>query len=129
MSLEQGANGEPARERRNSLRQALPSGVPASIHLPSGRTGFVTLVDISRTGACIARQGSLEVKPDDEISLDVSDSRLLQNVVLPALVKWINICSGKTLVGLFFPEGPLLTGTLLDEYLDRALMAPKALDA
>ncbi len=107
----------------------MPSGVPASIHLPSGRSGYVTLVDISRTGACIARQGSLEVKADDEISLDVSDDRLIQNVVLRALVKWINNCNDKTLVGLFFPEGPLLTGSLLDQYLDRPLMVPQTLDA
>lgn len=129
MSPEHPAIGELALERRSSLRQVLPQGVPASIHLPSGQTGFVTLVDISRTGACIARQGSLEVKTDDEISLDVNDSKLLQNVALPAIVKWINNWCDKTHIGLFFAEGPLLPGTLLDQYLDRALLVPQTLDA
>ena len=86
-------------------------------------------MDISRTGACIARQGSLVAKVDDEVSLEMSDSRLLQNVSLPALVKWVNIWSGKTLVGLLFAEGPVLPGTLLDQYLDRVLKVPQNLDA
>jgi hypothetical protein len=76
-----GIEGRP-QERRSSLRQALPSGIPASIHLPSGSAGFVTLGDISRAGACIVRRGSLEINANDHVFLSVSDNRLFQNVYL-----------------------------------------------
>ncbi|MCP9920819.1 PilZ domain-containing protein [Cyanobium sp. Cruz CV13-4-11] len=118
-----GIEGRP-QERRSSLRQALPSGIPASIHLPSGSAGFVTLGDISRTGACIVHRGSLEVNANDHVFLNVSDNRLFQNVYLSACVKWINILNHNIVVGLAFTEGPVLPGTILDQYLDRSLLAP-----
>jgi hypothetical protein len=118
-----GIEGRP-QERRTSLRQALPSGIPASIHLPSGSAGFVTLGDISRAGACIVRRGSLEINANDHVFLSVSDNRLFQNVYLSACVKWMNILNHKIVVGLAFTEGPVLPGTILDQYLDRSLLAP-----
>ena len=117
------------KDRRSSLRQVLPSGVPASIHLPSGGTGFVTLADISRAGACIVRRGLLEVKPSDQVFLNISDYGLFRNVYLSACVQWMNIWNHKTLLGLAFTEGPLLPGTILDQYFDRALVAPRSLGA
>lgn len=116
-------------DRRSSLRQVLPSGVPASIHLPSGGTGFVMLADISRAGACIVRRGSLEVKPSDRVFLNISDYGLFRNVYLSACVQWMNIWNHQTLLGLAFTEGPLLPGTILDQYFDRALLAPRSVDA
>lgn len=109
-------------ERRRSLRQVLPSGIPASIHLSSGSSGFVTLGDISRDGACIVRRGSLEVNANDHVFLSISDHRLFQNVYLSACVKWMNILNRKIVVGLAFTEGPVLPGTILDQYLDRSLL-------
>jgi len=111
-------------ERRTSLRQVLPSGVPASIHLSSGSSGFVILGDISREGACIVRRGSLEVNANDHVFLSISDHRLFQNVYLSACVKWMNILNHKIVVGLAFTEGPVLPGTILDQYLDRSLLVP-----
>lgn len=117
------------KDRRSSLRQVLPSGVPASIQLPSGGTGFVTLADISRAGACIVRRGCLEVKPSDQVFLNISDYGPFRNVNLSACVQWMNIWNHKTLLGLAFTEGPLLPGTILDQYFDRALLAPRSLEA
>jgi hypothetical protein len=117
------------KDRRSSLRQVLPSGVPASIHLPSGGTGFVMLADISRAGACIVRRGCLEVKPSDRVFLNISDYGLFRNVHLSACVQWMNTWNHKTLLGLSFTEGPLLPGTILDQYFDRALLAPRSLGA
>lgn len=113
-------------DRRSSLRQVLPSGVPASIHLPSGDTGFVMLADISRAGACIVRRGGLEVKPSDQVFLNISDYGLFRNVYLSACVQWVKTWNHKTLLGLAFTEGPLLPGTILDQYFDRALLAPRS---
>jgi hypothetical protein len=117
------------KDRRSSLRHVLPSGIPASLHLPSGRTGFVTLSDISRAGACIVRRGLLDVKPDDRVFLNISDYGLFKSVYLSACVRWINIWNQKILVGLAFSKGPLLPGTILDQYFDKALMAPGSQEA
>jgi hypothetical protein len=116
-------------DRRASLRQVLPSGVPASIHLPSGHSDFVTLGDISRAGACIVRRGSLDIKTNDQVFLSISDYGLFKNVYLAACVKWINTLNHPIHVGLAFTKGPLLPGTILDQYFDRVLLAPGSLDA
>jgi len=128
MFTEQSGSVAQVYERRHSLRHAVPQGVPASIQLPSGRTDFVSLSDISRTGACVVRRGSLELTANDEVFLNLSDYKLFQNVYLPACVKWVNTLKHKTLVGLAFKEGPLLPGSILDLYLDRALMLPGSVD-
>jgi hypothetical protein len=48
---------------------------------------------------------------------------------LAACVKWINTLNYKIHVGLAFTQGPLLPGTILDQYFDRVLLAPGSLDA
>jgi len=82
------------------------------------------LGDISRAGACVVRRGSLDVNANDHVFLNISDHRLFQNVYLSACVKWMNIWNYKIVVGLAFTEGPVLPGTLLDQYLDRVLSVP-----
>ncbi len=129
MSPEQ-TDGEPKLEElRTALRHVLPPGVSASIRLGSGRTVYVTVGDISRTGACVVRRGSLEVLANEEVLLDVSDYEQHQSVSLPARVQWVNTRSYNTLVGLVFTEGPLLPGTMLDQYLDKTLMVKHSFDA
>jgi hypothetical protein len=110
-------------ELRTALRHVLPPGVSASIRLLSGRTVYVTVGDISRTGACVVRRGSLEVMANEEVLLDISDYEQHQNISLPARVQWVNTRSYNTLVGLLFSQGPLLPGTMIDQYLDKTLMA------
>jgi hypothetical protein len=80
------------------------------------------LGDISRSGACIVREGSLDVKPSDVAFISIIDQLLLQDIGLYATVKLINSWKDKTLAGLLFTEGPLLPGTILDQYIDRTLM-------
>lgn len=117
---EEQAAGE-LQELRTSLRHALPGGVSASIRLSTGRTVYVTVGDVSRTGACVVRRGSLEVTADEEVLLDISDYEQHQSVSLPARVQWVNTRSYNTLVGLAFSDGPLLPGTMLDQYFDQTL--------
>lgn len=120
--------GEMPQELRTALRHALPPGVSASIRLSTGRTVYVTVGDVSRTGACVVRRGSLEVTVDEEVLLDISDYEKHQSVSLPARVQWVNIRSYNTLVGLEFRDGPLLPGTMLDQYLDQVLVARGGFD-
>lgn len=123
MSTEQTEDDGQLQELRTALRHVLPPGVSASIRLSSGRTVYVTVGDISRTGACVIRRGSLEVVANEEVLLDISDYEQHQNISLPARVQWVNTRSYNTLVGLLFSQGPLLPGTMLDQYLDKTLMA------
>lgn len=117
----EGQAADEPEELRTSLRHALPGGVSASIRLSTGRTVYVTVGDVSRTGACVVRRGSLEVKADEEVLLDISDYEQHQSVSLPARVQWVNSRSYNTLVGLAFSDGPLLPGTMLDQYFDQTL--------
>jgi len=123
MSPEQTEGEGPLEELRTALRHVLPPGVSASIRLSSGRTVYVTARDISRTGACVIRRGSLEVVAQEEVLLDVSDYERNQSISLPARVQWVKTKSYNTLVGLVFSDGPLLPGTMLDQYLDQTLKA------
>lgn len=116
-------------EQRNSIRHILPPGVPASIRLDSGSTCFVTLGDISRTGASVVRRGSLKVHANDDLFLLITDFHAAKSVSLPARVMWMNLWSYETHIGLVFLESPLLPGTMLDQYLDKALMPPGRADA
>ena len=116
-------------ELRASLRHALPGGVSASIRLSTGRTVYVTVGDVSRTGACVVRRGSLDVSADEEVLLDISDYEKHQSVSLPARVQWVNSRSYNTLVGLAFRDGPLLPGTMLDEYFDQTLQTRGSIEA
>ncbi len=111
-------------ELRTALRHVLPQGVSASLRLSSGRTVYVTVADISRTGACVIRRGSLELQANEELLLDISDYEQNQKFSLPARVQWVSTRSYNTLVGLVFSQGPLLPGTMLDQYLDQTLKAP-----
>lgn len=128
MPPEFAASEERHKDRRGSLRQILPSGVPASIHLSSGYSGYVTLGDISRAGACIVRRGLLEVQPHDQVFLNISDEGLVRNVYLSTCVRWMTIWNQKIRMGPASTEGPLLPGTILDQYFDRALVAPGSLE-
>ncbi|MBW4530281.1 MAG: PilZ domain-containing protein [Aphanothece saxicola GSE-SYN-MK-01-06B] len=128
MSPEETEGDGQLQDLRTALRHVLPPGVSASIRLASGRTVYVTVGDISRTGACVIRRGSLEVVANEDVLLDVSDYEQHQNISLPARVQWVNTRSYNTLVGLVFSQGPLLPGTMLDQYLDRTLMARGSLE-
>lgn len=113
-----------AAERRGALRYVLPPAVSASLSLSSGRTMYVTLNNISRTGACVVRRGPLEVTANEEVLLDIRDYEKHQSVTLPARVRWVDAGGYNTLVGLVFREGPLLPGTMLDQYFDQTLRTP-----
>jgi len=116
-------------ELRTALRHVLPAGVAASLRLESGRTMYVMVADISRKGACVVRRGELEVMADEDVLLDVSDYERKQSLSLQARVKWVRIRNYNTLIGLVFTEGPLLPGTMLDQYLDRTLLARSTSEA
>ncbi len=109
---------------RTTVRHELPKGVTASLRLPAGRTIYVTVRDLSRSGACVIRRGDIEVHEEDEVLLEVSDPKGERKLPLPSVVRWVEASGYRTTMGLEFAQGPLLPGSLLDEFLDRTLALP-----
>ena len=87
----------------------------------AGRIVYVSVVDISRTGACVTRRGGIEVDQKDEVTLEFNDFDLQQKLSLPSQVQWVKATPSSTQIGLQFLQGPLLPGTMLDEFFDRSL--------
>ena len=109
-------------ELRKALRHSLPAGVSASLKTLLGRIAYVTVNDLSRSGACVVRRGGIEIEPDEEVILDFSDMERNQHLSLPSQVQWVKEKNYNTQIGLRFLNGPLLPGTMLDDYLDQPLL-------
>lgn len=67
------------------------------------------------------RRGGIQLDPHEDVILDFSDRELNLELSLPSQVQWVKEKNFNTEVGLRFLTGPLLPGTMLDEYLDRSL--------
>jgi hypothetical protein len=124
MSPDSPEDDRQSEDLRTSVRHVLPSGVSASIRLTTGRTVYVTVRDLSRSGACVIRRGDLDIEKEEEVLLMVSDEESQQKVSLPSRVQWVDTGGYNTVMGLSFSQGPLLPGSLLDEFLDQSLKAP-----
>nr|WP_286194311.1 PilZ domain-containing protein [Synechococcus sp. CCY 0621] len=105
------------------MRHSLPPGVSASLRTLSGRLAYVTVTDLSRSGACVIRRGGIELDPNENVVLDFSDGELNLDLSVPSQVQWVKEKNYNTEIGLRFLTGPLLPGTMLDQYLDQPLAA------
>ncbi|WP_216903415.1 PilZ domain-containing protein [Synechococcus sp. CCY 9618] len=117
-----------AEDRRASVRHVLPAGVSASMRTLSGRIVHVSVTDISRAGVCVIRRGGIDVAAAEEVTVEFSDAERQQKLSLPSRVEWVKPTAYNSQIGLRFLQGPLLPGTMLDEYLDQSLTirsAPK----
>jgi hypothetical protein len=108
-------------ELRQSLRLTMPPGVSASLRTQAGRMAYVTVTDLSRSGACVIRRGGIELDANENVVLDFSDSELNLVLSVPSQVQWVREKHYNTEIGLSFLTGPLLPGTMLDRYLDQPL--------
>lgn len=103
-------------EDRITPRKVVPLGLYAGLTLPNRRTVAVTLRDISRVGACVARQGQLEIDEGDLVSLDLRDTTGGEKMSLQAEVRWHHYGGFNTYVGLYFRGHYVPGGTFLDAY-------------
>ena len=110
-----------ASELRQSVRHSLPPGVSASLRTHSGRLAYVTVTDLSRSGACVIRRGCIELERNENVTLTINDVELSQELCLPSQVQWYKEKNFNTEIGLRFLKGPLLPGSVLDQYLDQSL--------
>ena len=82
---------------------------------------YVTVTDLSRSGACVVRRGGIELDANETVVLDFSNSDLNLDLSVPSQVQWVREKNYNTEIGLRFLTGPLLPGTMLDQYLDQPL--------
>lgn len=113
-SLPQGAKG--SAEDRITPRKVVPLGLYAGLTLPNRRVLAVTLRDISRVGACVARQGRVEIEEGDLVSLDLRNANGGERMSLQAEVRWQHYSGFNTYLGLYFRGHYVPGGTFLDAY-------------
>jgi hypothetical protein len=77
----------------------------------------VTLRDVSRLGACVARASRLELAPGASVRLDLRDHQSGESLSTRAKVRWVRFGGFNTYIGLLFVPGPLREGSMLDRYM------------
>ena len=78
----------------------------------------VTLRDVSRLGACVARASRLELAPGASVRLDLRDHQSGESLSTRAKVRWVRFGGFNTYIGLLFVPGPLREGSMLERYMD-----------
>ena len=111
---------------RGSERNQLPDESPGRMVLPSHRSVFVLLRDVSRTGCCVVRKGSLELSPDDRVRIEMWREDIQTKSSFAATVRWVRQDEeeGVTLAGLRFVDTSVKTQRLIDLYVARSFAPP-----
>lgn len=111
---------EPTDLPRNTHRKDLPQESPGRMVLPNEQSVFVTLEDISRGGCCVVRKGTLSLKPDDRVRIEMWREDIQTKTSLSASVRWVRHHDGRTKAGLRFVDTSVKTQRLIDQYLQRS---------
>ena len=93
--------------KRASTRHHVPVGVSVSLTLASKQSVFVNLRDVSEHGACVLRQGSLDVQEDDTVIFEARNYDAGSKVTLRSKVRWVRNTGFNTYVGLSFINASL----------------------
>ncbi|MCP9835598.1 MULTISPECIES: PilZ domain-containing protein [unclassified Cyanobium] len=94
-------------EQRRSPRLLVPVGVSVSLRLASKQSVFVNLRNVSEKGACVVRQGSLDINEDDNVVILVLEYDSAAKITLPCKVCWVRNTGFNTYVGLSFVNSTL----------------------
>lgn len=93
--------------KRASTRHHVPVGVSVSLTLATKQSVFVNLRDVSEQGACVLRQGSLDVQEDDTVIFEARNYDAGSKVTLRSKVRWVRNTGFNTYVGLSFLNASL----------------------
>jgi hypothetical protein len=93
--------------KRATARHHVPVGVSVSLTLATKQSVFVNLRDVSEHGACVLRQGSLDVKEDDIVIFEARNYDAGSKVTLRSKVRWVRNTGFNTYVGLSFLNASL----------------------
>ncbi|WP_256438927.1 PilZ domain-containing protein [Synechococcus sp. CCY 9618] len=99
--------------RRGESRHPVPLGVSVSLVLASKQSVFVNLRDVSTAGACVVRQGSLDIKEDDSVVFEARNYDTGSTITLRSRVRWLRNTGFNTYAGLSFIDGSLSPKSLL----------------
>ncbi|MBD2550560.1 PilZ domain-containing protein [Microcystis elabens FACHB-917] len=103
MSQDQHSEG-----KRAATRHHVPVGVSVSLTLATKQSVFVNLRDavnlrdVSEHGACVLRQGSMDIKEDDTIIFEARNYDAGSKLTLRSKVLWVRNTGFNTYVGLAF---------------------------
>ena len=103
---------QPPEEERSAPRLHVPVGVSVSLILATKQSVFVNLRNVSEKGACVLRQGTLEIKEDDQVFFVVRDYDSGLDIRLLCTVRWLRATGFSTYVGLSFINGTLSQDSL-----------------
>lgn len=98
--------------QRSTPRLHVPVGVSVSLVLATKQSVFVNLRDVSEKGACVLRQGTLEIKEDDHVIFVARDYDADLNIRLLCTVRWVRATGCNTYVGLSFINATLSQDSL-----------------
>ncbi len=93
---------QPSEGRREASRSLLPIGISVSLTLASKRSAFVNLRNVSRTGACVVRQGRLDITEDDTVVFEARNYDTGATISMRSRVRWVRNTGFNTYVGLSF---------------------------
>lgn len=102
--------------KRRTPRLHVPVGVSVSLTLTTKQSVFVNLRDVSESGACVVRQGSLDIEEDDNVVILILEYDAASRISLRCKVRWIRDTGFNTYVGLSF-----VNATLSQESLNRLI--------
>ena len=94
-------------EKRRSRRLHVPVGVSVSLRLPTKQSVFVNLRNVSEYGACVVRQGTLDIQEDDTVVILVLEYDSASRISLLCKVCWLRDTGFNTYVGLSFVNSSL----------------------
>jgi hypothetical protein len=57
--------------QRSTQRLQVPAGVSVNLTLTTQSSVFVNLRDVSDKGACVVRQGTLDIQEDDIVTVEI----------------------------------------------------------
>lgn len=93
--------------RRSATRRLASLSGSVSLLLPSQQSIFVNLRDISEKGACVVRQGRLEIQEGVVVHFEARNYDSGQLISLRSKVRWVRGTGFNTYVGLAFSAAAL----------------------
>jgi c-di-GMP-binding flagellar brake protein YcgR len=107
---------------REATRTPLDQDSPARMVLPNRQSVFVTLHDVSHSGCCVMRKGSLPVQHGDKVTIEFWRINIETKVSIKATVIWVRLFDGRTRAGLRFVDTSVKTQRAVQDYLKRSMV-------
>jgi hypothetical protein len=98
--------------KRSTPRLHVPVGVSVNLTLNTNSSVFVNLRDVSDKGACVVRQGTLDLQEDDIVTVEILKDDSAAKVSLSCKVCWLRYTGFNTYLGLSFISSTLSQDTL-----------------